>query len=141
MRIKLTTALHSVWGNIILILWLMFAPPTLAQTLHLRVQSSPLAGFQYHQGADVWSSLREGDLLSLRRDVSNRHDPRAIAVYWHDHLLGYLPRAENDQAALWLDKQGHSAAELRVYGRIGKLLQHANPWQRIRIDVFVASGD
>lgn len=101
-----------------------------AQTVKLLVQSSPLAGFQYHAGAAVWAQLRVGDRLQLIREPDNAHDPRAVRVDWQGRPLGYLPRAENDAVAAAMDRGE------RVEGRIAALDEHRNPWRRVRIEVF-----
>lgn len=98
--------------------------------LLVRVQQVPLAGFQFHAGAAVWDQLAEGDALSLVREPSNRHDPRAVAVLWQGVALGYLPRSDNRAVAEAMD-QGW-----RVSARIGRLVPHPNPWRRVRVDVF-----
>ena len=102
-----------------------------AQSVKLLVQSSPLAGFQYHAAAILWERLRIGDALTLVREPDNLHDPRAVRVEWHGAQLGYLPRAENDAVAAAMDRGE------RVEGRIAALIEHKNPWRRLRIDVFV----
>lgn len=102
-----------------------------AERVKLLVQSSPLAGFQYHAGEAVWAHLRVGDPLALIREPDNPYDPRAVRVEWQGVKLGYLPRAENEAVAAALDRGE------RVEGRIAALTQHRNPWRRLRIDVFV----
>lgn len=102
-----------------------------AQTVKVLVQSSPLAGFQYHAGAALWDRLSEGDALALIREPDNPHDARAVRVEWRGVMLGYLPRVENHAVAAALD------AGETVEGRIAALARHKNPWQRLRIDVFV----
>ncbi len=101
-------------------------------TLRIFVQSSPLAGFQYHDAATVWNEMKEGDRLQLRREPDNPHDARAIRVEWQGHLLGYLPRAENRAVAAAMDRQ-----EGRIEARIARLREHTNPWQRVLVEVFV----
>ncbi len=103
-----------------------------AGTIKLLVQSSPLAGFQYHAGTDLWERLRVGDALALIREPENPHDFRAVRVEWQGVKLGYLPRAENEAVAAAMDRGE------RVEGRIAALHVHRNPWRRLRIDVFVA---
>ena len=105
---------------------------THADQIRVLVQSSPLAGFQYHAGSTVWSQLLVGDRLQLVREPDNIHDVRAIRVEWQGQQLGYLPRAENDAVAAAMDRGE------RVEGRIAALVEHKNPWRRVRIDVFVA---
>ena len=102
-----------------------------AESVKLLVQSSPLAGFQYHAGAALWEELAVGDALTLVREPQNPHDARAVRVEWRGRQLGYLPRAENEAVAAALDRGE------RVAGRIAALVQHRNPWRRVRIEVFV----
>lgn len=102
-----------------------------AETVKLLVQSSPLAGFQYHAGAAVWPQLQVGDRLQLIREPDNPHDARAVRVEWQGRQLGYLPRAENEAVAAAMDRGE------RVEGRISALVAHKNPWRRVRIEVFV----
>lgn len=101
-------------------------------TIRILVQSSPLAGFQYHDAAAVWSEMKEGDALQLRREPDNPHDARAIRVEWRGRMLGYLPRAENRAVSAAMDRQ-----EGRIEARIARLREHTNPWQRVLVEVFV----
>ncbi len=100
---------------------------------HIRilVQSSPLAGFQYHSGGEHWAHLAVGDALQLFREPDNPHDAKAVRVEWRGHKLGYLPRKENRAVAAAMD------AGEPVDARIARLLEHRNPWQRVLIEVFV----
>ena len=102
-----------------------------AQTVKLLVQSSPLAGFQYHAGETLWERLQVGDELVLIREPDNAHDARAIRVEWRGIQLGYLPRAENEAVAAAMDRGE------RVAARIAALAKHRNPWRRVRIEIFV----
>jgi hypothetical protein len=102
-----------------------------AESVKLLVQSSPLAGFQYHAGAAVWNELKVGDPLTLIREPGNAHDARAVRVEWRGVQLGYLPRVENEAVAAAMDRGE------RVEGRIAALVEHRNPWRRVRIEVFV----
>jgi hypothetical protein len=109
-------------------LWLGAAQ---AGEVRILVQSSPLAGFKYHAGEDLWPELREGDRLYLVREPDNEHDANAIRVEWRGRKLGYLPRKENRAVAAAMDNGD------KVDARIAKLRQHRNPWQRMLIEVFV----
>jgi len=110
------------------------APSLVPAAIELRprpllLQESPLAGFQYHQGRRIWSRLSEGDPLRLVREPGNRFDPRAVALYWREHKLGYLPRRENVTVAQMLDRGQALAA------RIVRLREAADPWERVRVEV------
>ncbi|MBI5901455.1 MAG: HIRAN domain-containing protein [Rhodocyclales bacterium] len=109
-------------------LWLSAAN---AGEVRILVQSSPLAGFKYHAGEDLWPELREGDRLDLVREPDNDYDANAVRVEWRGNKLGYLPRAENRAVAAAMDNGD------KVDARIAKLRQHRNPWQRMLIEVFV----
>lgn len=102
-----------------------------AQTVRILIQSSPLAGYQYHAGNELWEQLQTGDTLTLVREPDNPHDRNAVRVEWQGQQLGYLPRAENQAIAVELDRGG------RVEARIARLREARNPWQRILFDVFI----
>ncbi|MEW8029029.1 MAG: HIRAN domain-containing protein [Candidatus Thiodiazotropha sp.] len=93
------------------------------------LQESPLAGFQYHRAASIWSFLRVGEQLLLKREPSNPHDRYAVAVWFKNEHLGYIPRRENRTLARLLD-QGE-----RLETTIVRLLEEENPWRRIRFRV------
>ncbi len=105
--------------------------PAHAGAIKVLVQSSPLAGFQYHEGEALWAQMREGDALALVREPGNPHDANAVRVEWRGRMLGYLPRAENRSVAAEMDRGA------RVEARIARLAEHRNPWRRLLIEVFV----
>lgn len=117
--------------RLLLLLAALLALTASAQGVRILVQSSPLAGFQYHAGATLWSQLQPGDALQLVREADNEYDDKAVRVEWHGQKLGYLPRRENRAVAAAMD------AGERVEGRIARLREHRNPWQRVLIEVFV----
>ena len=105
------------------------SPPVGAEDRSVLIQESPIAGFQFHRGDTIWSSLDVGEELTLVRESSNTHDPDAVAVYYHEDMLGYVPRGDNRAIAQMLDR-GES-----LEARISKLLIEEDPWERIRITV------
>ena len=109
----------------------LHAGATSAQSVRLLVQSSPLAGFNYHQAPAVFANLRSGDALALLREADNPHDANAIGVYWREHKLGYVPRAQN-AALAWAMDRGEA-----VVARVSRLLVHRNPRLRVEFEVFL----
>jgi HIRAN domain len=99
--------------------------------VRLLVQSSPLAGFRYHAGAEVWRELRVGDRLELAREPDNPYDANAVRVLWRGRVLGYVPRRENAALAWAL------ARDTPLRARISALAEHPNPARRLRFDVYV----
>jgi len=98
----------------------------------LVLQQSPLAGFQYYEGAALWPSLYESQALRLVREADNIHDPRAVKVYAGNAPLGYIPRRDNAAVASLLDR-GHSlrASIVALNG------QSDDPWGRVVLGVEV----
>ena len=107
------------------------AAPAWADSIKVLVQSSPLAGFQFYAGRELWDEMKAGDALVLVREPENAHDPHAVRVEWHARKLGYLPRAENRAVAAEMDRGG------KVTARIARLNRHLDPWKRIQVEVFV----
>jgi hypothetical protein len=105
-----------------------------AQGVRMLVQNSPLAGFQYYAGAELWQQIRVGDALGLVREPDNTHDRNAVRVEWRGRKLGYLPRAENRAVAAELDRGTRLAA------RVSHLREERNPWRRIGIDIYAVWG-
>ncbi len=93
------------------------------------LQESPLAGYQYHRASGVWSFLREGELLHLKRAPHNRYDTNAIGVWFKNDMLGYVPRQENRTLAQMM----YNGEMLE--GRITRLLVEDDPWKRVRFGV------
>lgn len=93
------------------------------------LQTSPLAGFQYHHGESLWSQLSVGQRLQLVREADNKYDNRAVRVEWQGLKLGYLPRVDNTAVSQLLDRGETLEAEI-----IG-LENSSNPWDRVRVEV------
>ena len=100
-------------------------------SVRMLVQSSPLAGFRYHEASALWNDLRLGDALALVREPGNPHDPRAVRVEWRGRMLGYVPRRENDAVAWGLDR----GDALRA--RISRLDPTRPPSRRVEFEVYV----
>lgn len=97
------------------------------------IQESPLAGFQYHAGKDIWPRLSVGDSLTLVREEDNAHDQRAVRIDWRSHTLGYVPRRENTAVSQMLDRGE------RLHARISALRHDHDPWQRVRLAITLES--
>lgn len=95
----------------------------------LLIQSSPLAGSQFHALPAVVDQIRVGDPLTLQREPGNPHDSNAVQVLWQDHLLGYVPRRENRAIARALDQQ------MPLDARVIALRPDETPWKRLRFEI------
>ncbi len=75
--------------------------------------------------------MKVGDALRLQREPQNRYDPHAIAVYWQQLKLGYIPRRENRTLAQMLDR-----GQI-LNTQIEQLQSEAGPWGRVEIAVYL----
>lgn len=102
-----------------------------AEGVRVLVQSSPLAGFRYHEAAEAWPLMRVGDGLELVREAGNPHDAKAVRVHWRGHMLGYVPRRQNDAVSWGLDN-GHA-----LRARISALDAAKPVSRRVEFEVYV----
>jgi hypothetical protein len=54
-----------------------------------------IAGFSYYDGINVFYELKIGSELKLKAESENQFDAYAVAIYFHDVKLGYIPQGEN----------------------------------------------
>lgn len=64
----------------------------------------PLAGLRHHELPYVYHHIHEGTRLELRREERNRFDFNAVAVYYRNHKIGFLPKHSNELAAHLIDE-------------------------------------
>lgn len=93
------------------------------------LQTSPLAGFQYHNGETLWPQLATGQQLTLTREADNRFDNRAVRVEWQGNKLGYIPRLDNAAVSQLLDRGE------RLEAVIVRMAESGNPWDRVMVEV------
>ena len=53
-----------------------------------------IAGFTYYDGLDVIEELKLGAPVTLVSEPENPHDAEAVAIYFRETKLGYVPRAK-----------------------------------------------
>ena len=113
----------------------MTSPAVSAKDRTVLIQESRIAGFQFHRGDSIWSSLDVGEELASVSESSNSHDPDAVAIYFQKEKLGYVPRAENNAIAQMLDR-GET-----LNARIRKLMIEEDPWERVRITISLVQNN
>ena len=72
-----------------------------------------------------------GTPLKLVREPDNSHDGNAVAVYFHDDKLGYVPRGENGVVAQMIDRGE------KLEATISRLTVDDDPWERVRFSVIL----
>ena len=114
------------------VLWLgLWALPLHAQiAANILLQDSPLAGFQYHAGKQLWPQMRVGDGLTLIREPANPYDAKAVRIEWQGHKIGYVPRRDNADVARFMD------SGQVLLARISRLAEVRDPWSRVRFEIL-----
>ena len=70
-------------------------------------------GFQYYDGPDMMERMKAGEELSLLREPENKFDKHAIAVYYRQRKIGFVPREKNEVLSRLMDnKTGNLSAEI-----------------------------
>lgn len=54
-----------------------------------------IAGFTYYEGSEAFENFKIGTKLQLKLEPENKFDARAIALFYNDFKLGFVPRTEN----------------------------------------------
>ena len=88
-----------------------------------------IAGFMYHDGIDVYEDLKVGVKLSLKAEPNNQFDPYAVAIFYNDTKLGYIPTEENKLISKFLNC-GHTDL---FDVKINQVNSDAYPEKQIRV--------
>ena len=104
---------------------------TQAKDRRILIQDSPIAGFQYYRGNSILRLLRVGKELSLVREPRNIHDSDAIAIYFKNEKLGFVPQLENRAIAQMLDR-GETLKPV-----VSELLAETDAYQPVRVSIFL----
>ncbi|WP_130858979.1 HIRAN domain-containing protein [Gracilibacillus phocaeensis] len=54
-----------------------------------------VAGFTYYDGLDVIEELTLGRTVDLVSEADNPYDPEAVAIYYQERKIGYVPKDKN----------------------------------------------
>ena len=96
-----------------------------------------IAGFMYWDGYEAFCKLDVGTKLELVRESDNRIDCDAVAIYYKDYKLGFIPGFKNEIFAMFLD-MGHSDLfEVRVC----RLCPEAHPEKQVYINIYIKRNE
>ena len=68
------------------------------------IYNNYLRGIPYYELRNCADLLRKGSPLNLKREIENVYDNYAVAVFYQNFKLGYLPAYENIVVANMLDQ-------------------------------------
>jgi len=94
-----------------------------------------IAGFTYWDGAIAFENLKIGMILKIEFEPDNEHDPNAIALYYEENKLGYIPRSMNDTMSTFL-RMGYDDI---FEARINRIDPQQHPEHQVGIIVCVKS--
>lgn len=105
--------------------------PEIQASQKIYLLQSFVAGFRFHKGMQLLPYMQQGDILELRREPDNKHDEFAVALYWQQEMIGFLPASSNEIIARLAD-----AKALPLVACITHLNQNAKPWENVAIAVY-----
>lgn len=83
-------------------------------TINKHIGNFYIAGFTYWDGCRAFSELKVGKPLKLVREEDNKFDPYAVAIYYENTKLGFIPRGENQLVAQFMDLGYNKIFDMRV---------------------------
>ena len=101
-----------------------------------------LAARMYYDANEVWSDLKVGQELQLRREPDNSYDANAVQVIFtkpdengefEEFVLGYIPRDENAELAAFLDLGWDEIFECRI----SSINEEAHYEQQIHVTIRI----
>ena len=89
-------------------------------------------GFKYYDGPGLLNEMKEGDMVELRREPNNAFDVDAIALYFNNFKIGFIPAESNTILSKLMD-----AEVVELLGEIKHLQIDASTWENVAIAVYV----
>ena len=91
-----------------------------------------IAGYAYYHGEKVIGMLKPGLKLDLKREPENPYDNKAIAIYFENHKLGFIPRVNNKVIANIMDQK------MPVFAKILKINPGNEVWDKVEVEVVMS---
>lgn len=88
-----------------------------------------VAGFRYYRGENVLQYINSSDPITLKRESQNPYDHKAVALYWRNEKMVYIPKSDNSVIADLLDQGAPLNANIRK--------KNSSPAPRERLEVRV----
>jgi len=92
-----------------------------------------IAGFTFYDGVEVFEQLKIGVELTAKAEPENMYDPNAVALYFADTKLGFIPRESNNEISKFL-KLGYT--ELFEF-KINRVVPEAHTEKQISVVVKI----
>lgn len=92
-----------------------------------------IAGFTYWDGALAFQELSIGTELYFKREEDNKFDPYAVAIYYKDYKLGFIPRNMNKDISKFCEQGYADIFEVRI----NRIAPDENPEDQIGVIVYL----
>lgn len=92
-----------------------------------------IAGFTYYEGVDVFNKLKIGTELSLKQEPDNNFDNYAVALFYKDTKLGYIPKNSNKEISKFLQMGYNNLFE----AKINQVSSNEHPEQQIGVVIKI----
>ena len=104
---------------------------------HKYFMNTRVAGVQYGEILFCRDDVKAGRELKMVREENNKHDPEAIALYFGEFKIGYIPSAENEVLAKFLDQGWGDIFEVYV----DRFEDDKHPERQIGITIFIKENN
>ena len=81
----------------------------------------------------MFEDLKIGRELLLKAEPENRYDPEAVAIYYQDDKLGFVPRGENKAISKFLNLGYTDLFEVKI----SQIVPEAHPEKQVRVVVRI----
>lgn len=102
------------------------------KTISKHLGNFHIAGFTFWEGCRAFDELKIGTPLHLVREEENKFDPYAVAIYYEDIKLGFIPRGKNQLVAQLMDLGYDKLFDLRVQ----RFCPEAHPEKQVGVVLF-----
>jgi len=103
------------------------------QTMRRHWINFDIAGFSYYDGCMVLNELKPGMQLQLVNEENNKFDPYAVAVYYNDYKLGFIPRGLNEDVYKFLEMGYDNLFEVRIQ----KVDEKSHPERQVSAIMYI----
>ena len=102
------------------------------ESKRITILNSKLAGFSHYDGPLAWPQLQVGSQLTPVTE-DNKYDPNAVALYFADYKLGYIPRENNEIIFQFLDMGWAEVFDVRI----SRMSREEHPERQVDISVGI----
>lgn len=90
-------------------------------------------GFQYYEGPKLLQLMNASNkVIRLKREAQNKYDKYAIALYFQNHKIGFIPRESNKIISRLMDAQ-----VMEFHAEITHVEDQAATWENVRLAIYI----